>query len=65
MSGNHAMRMTCFVVLAIITPYAITLHPPEPSPHEGIGAGLSRQYLLGKGLFPFPPGGGVGMGGNG
>jgi hypothetical protein len=58
MSGKQAMRMTCFVVLAIAMPCAITLHPPEPSLLEGIGAGLSRQYLLDKGLFPFPPGGG-------
>jgi hypothetical protein len=64
MSGKHALRVACFVVLAIVMPYAVTLPPPEPSLLKGEGKAV-RRLICHEGISPSPHGGGrLGWGGS-
>jgi hypothetical protein len=63
MSGKHAIRVACFVILAIVMPYAVT--PPQPSPLAGGDQYRSTLGVPGGG-YPLPPWRGKGgMGGDG
>jgi hypothetical protein len=65
MSGKHTTRVACFVVLALVMPYAVSTPPPELSPITREGQYRSALGVPGGGYLLPPWRGKGGMGGDG